>query len=105
MLWMAVAAVYLSVMRWAGSPTEYTVAIGLLVSVVVVVRYTLRPRPGFKAAVILSGCGLAGIVFVVYFPVALLASMVDKVDALLETKTPHATDTDSHLPDAPSTED
>ncbi len=103
MLWMAVAAVYVSIMRWAESPTEYTLTIGLLVTVVVVVRYTLRPRLGFKTAVILSGCGLAGIVFVVYFPVALLASMVDKIDALLETKTPHATDT--HLPDAASTED
>ena len=27
MLWMAIAAVYLGVLRWAGSPTEYTVAI------------------------------------------------------------------------------
>ena len=133
MLWMAVVAVYLGVLRESGVPASAIVFFGLWLGIVVVVRCTLGTDPGFLVTVCVSGCyfavalavleclhsgwgyllmlfmfGLVGgppLGAIMFLPVSAVVWAVDEVDVLLQTKTPPATDNQPQRPDAPSTEE
>jgi hypothetical protein len=111
-IWTAVAAFYLSVVRLIGLPDHAVVVSCLWLMLLVLVQEAIQGAPALYASVCLSGCiftvyvvwwqpnegfitlALSGLVvgtqlgFVAFVPVSWVKHVVDKIDNLLRTKVP-----------------
>jgi hypothetical protein len=125
MIWTAVLGAYLGVMQWAKFGITATVIFGLSLAAAVVIRLTLRVGPGLLLTSWLSNFGIVGLRFgfppwgdaisygllfmiVLLIPASIVLWAVNKIDALMQTKTPPATDNpvnQTQRPDAASSKE